>query len=133
MATDVDLKTVGVTVTSVLNGSSTNQTLDFLNMSVTTSDKLSENTTGMIITTEPLVYQSVSEEKQWGWLATIVLLLATLLVNGAVLGVTWRATRLHSSLFALLASLAFAHTLNAFLVMPMAINAAIHGKFNSMF
>ena len=115
MATDVDL--------SAINGSLTNNTVDFTN----SSDDPVKNTTQTLVT-EAWTSDFLPAEKQWGWLATTVLLLATVLVNGALLGVTWKATRLHSSLYTLLGSLAFAHTLNAFLVMPMAINAAINGK-----
>ena len=131
MATNVDLENVQTTITSVLNGSLVNRTVDLVNILVATSDGLPHNTGEQDLITE---VQSVADgtepnkEEQWIWLVTLALLMATLLVNGAVLGVTWRATRLHSTLYAIIGSLALAHTLNAFLVMPMAINAAIYGK-----
>ena len=123
MATDVDLDTM---TTATVNGSLTNNTINFWN----SSGDPGSNTTQTLVT-EAWTSDFQPSEKQWGWLATTVLLLATVLVNGALLGVTWKATRLHSSLYTLLGSLAFAHTLNAFLVMPMAINAAINGKLTT--
>ena len=123
MATDVDLRN-----TTMVNGSLQSTTIRLSNTSVTSFDGLFENTTE-IFTTEAWSDDLGTKEEQWGWLATTVLLLATLMVNGAVLGVTWKASRLHSSLYALLASLSIAHTFNALLDMPMAIKAAIYGKF----
>ena len=120
MATDVDLNAM---TTALINVSLINNTVNLTN----SSGDLVYNTTQTLVT-EAWTSDFLPAEKQWGWLATTVLILATVLVNGALLGVTWKATRLHSSLYTLLGSLAFAHTLNAFLVMPMAINAAINGK-----
>ena len=123
MATDVDINTMS---TTLVNISLTNNTVNLTNSS---GDPV-YNTTQTIVT-EAWTSDFLPAEKQWGWLATTVLRLATVLVNGALLGVTWKATRLHSSLYTLLGSLAFAHTLNAFLAMPMAINAAINGKLTT--
>ena len=120
MATDVDLNAM---TTALVNVSLINNMANLTN----SSGDLVYNTTQTLVT-ETWTSDFLPAEKQWGWLATTVLILATVLVNGALLGVTWKATRLHSSLYTLLGSLAFAHTLNAFLVMPMAINAAINGK-----
>lgn len=120
MATDVDLQN-----TTVFNSFLPNK-IEPENSSDTTFNGLLENTSD--ISTQAESGGFGTKEEQWGWLATIVLLLVILLVNGAVLGVTWKATRLHSSLYGLMASLAVAHAVNALLVMPMAINAAIYGK-----
>ncbi len=122
-------------VTSGISGTLLNHTASLANRLVSTSSGLADNSSEIPATARTTETWNITEPgrlgvegEQWSWVATVVLVIATVLVNGAVLGVTWKTATLHSTLYALLASMAVAHTLSALLVMPMAINAAIYGN-----
>lgn len=116
-----------------MNGSSSNVTRGFsvpsLLLNTTTPANATADNASAATTEAWPPDPGGGQEAQWGWTAAALLVLATLGVNGVVLGVTWRTPALRSTLFALLASVAVAHSLNALLVMPMSINAAVHGEY----
>ncbi len=131
MATDVDLLATLGNITTTGNNTETwgnNVTTELgehAGVNYTTpSGLISWN-----VTTQSLA--ELKADPEWPWLATLVLLVLTLGVNAALVGVTCRATQLHTTLHALLASLALADILNALFVMPIAINAAIHGEYSA--
>ena len=133
MATDVDLSVANITTS--LPGVNNNKIWGN-NVTIKPGEQtaFSNSTTanGLIEwngTTQSLV--EFKADPEWAWLATLVLILLALGVNAALLGVTCRSQQLHTTLHALLASLAVIDILNALFVMPFAINAAIHGEYTS--
>ena len=74
--------------------------------------------------------QSTPQDPQWLGLGGLILVLASLISNGAFLGLFWKASHLHDSYYGLLASLALIGILNSLVTMPFSIFITIYGRYN---